>query len=92
MKNDLLERIEEIINTLACNELQPIEVRGAFNAAINLRGALEQISESDLVKVLPETSEVIPEVKETKPMQEPTRWRVADPNPPITNTDTNSKE
>jgi len=48
MLNKVLEDVESIINTLACNESQPIEIRGAFNAAINLRAMLEQINPADM--------------------------------------------
>jgi len=68
MKNQLLEKVEEIINTLACNDKQPIEVRGAFNAAINLRAMLEQIQEVDMDKPVAQ----IAKAKEVK--EEPTRW------------------
>ena len=54
MLNKLLVDVEEIINTLACNEKQPIEIRGAFNAAINLRAMLEQINHSDMIELVVE--------------------------------------
>ena len=62
MLEKLLLDVEEIINTLACNEAQTIEVRGSFNAAINLRAMMEQINPLDM-----------PKPKEEK-KEEPTRW------------------
>lgn len=76
LKHKLLEDVEEIINTLACNELQPIEVRGAFNAAINLRSMLEQISEADMFT---EKKQEI--VKEEIVKEEPTKWTLPEVKP-----------
>lgn len=83
MLEKLLTDVESIINTLACNEAQPIEIRGAFNAAINLRSMLEQVNPADMPK-----PEVNVEVKaKEEPIQKPTKWRI--PGPEDTNNETN---
>lgn len=70
MKQNLLNKVEEIINALACNEQQPIEVRGATNLAIQLRAELQVIDEKILKKEVKEEPIIKEETKKEKPFFE----------------------
>lgn len=78
MKQELLNKIENIINTLTDNEIQTIEIRSALIIAQDLKGMLTQIDDMHI----PSKKE---EIKE-----EPTKWVI--PRPTINNNDKKTKE
>ena len=62
IKKALMINAESVIELLKSNKVQSIEVRGAINAAIQLKGAIEGINDGDLYT---EVSEEVTELKKS---------------------------